>query len=105
MSTTKPSAWGYIDVAGIAKPYRSESHRSSMRNAVQYGGVQELFTSQPAAARAPLTDAQIDRAVAVERDALLDYIYEHGTATEGIIERVRKLARAAVAASEKGGAK
>lgn len=52
-----------------------------------------------------LTPAQIDRAVAAERDALLDHIYDHGTTAEGVMVRVRKLARAAIeATSQEGGA-
>lgn len=46
-----------------------------------------------------LTDEQIDSATAKERDALLDHIYEYGTAAEGILERIRKLARAAIDAA------
>jgi hypothetical protein len=34
-------------------------------------------------------------ATAQERDALLDHIYEYGTAAEGVLERIRKLCRAA----------
>jgi hypothetical protein len=50
-----------------------------------------------------LTDEQIDSATSKERDQLLDHIYEYGTAAEGILERIRKLARAAIdAAMEKG---
>tara|TARA_R110000868_G_scaffold406132_1_gene686296 strand:+ start:210 stop:527 length:318 start_codon:yes stop_codon:yes gene_type:complete len=46
-----------------------------------------------------LTDEQIDSATSKERDALLDHIYEYGTAAEGILERIRKLARAAIDAA------
>jgi hypothetical protein len=45
--------------------------------------------------RKPLTDEEIDAATAQERDALLDHIYEYGTAAEGVLERIRKLCRAA----------
>ncbi len=45
-------------------------------------------------ARQPLTDEEIDKATAQERDALLDHIYEYGTAAEGVLERARKLCRA-----------
>jgi hypothetical protein len=45
-------------------------------------------------ARQPLTDEEIDKATAQERDALLDHIYEYGTAAEGVLERTRKLCRA-----------
>jgi hypothetical protein len=43
--------------------------------------------------RPPLTDEEIDKATAQERDALLDHIYEYGTAAEGVLERIRKLCR------------
>ena len=49
-----------------------------------------------------LTDEQIDSATSKERDDLLDHIYEYGTAAEGILERIRKLARAAIDAAMKG---
>jgi hypothetical protein len=45
--------------------------------------------------RKPLTEEEIDAATAQERDALLDHIYEYGTAAEGVLERIRKLCRAA----------
>ena len=51
-----------------------------------------LFTTPPQ--RPPLTDEEIDKATAQERDALLDHIYEYGTAAEGVLERIRKLCRA-----------
>ena len=44
--------------------------------------------------RKPLTEEEIDAATAKERDALLDHIYEYGTAAEGVLERIRKLCRA-----------
>jgi len=47
-----------------------------------------------------LTDEQIDSATSKERDDLLDHIYEYGTAAEGILERIRKLARAAINAEK-----
>ena len=52
-----------------------------------------LYTAPPQ--RKPLTDEEIDVATAQERDALLDHIYEYGTAAEGVLERIRKLCRAA----------
>lgn len=66
----------------------------------------KLYAAAPAPVALTLTDEQIDRAVAAERDALLDHIYEHNTAAEGVIERVRKLARAAINAAtrQEGGA-
>jgi hypothetical protein len=53
---------------------------------------QPLYTAPPQ--RPPLTDEEIDKATAQERDALLDHIYEYGTAAEGVLERIRKLCRA-----------
>ena len=44
--------------------------------------------------RKPLTEEEVDAATAQERDALLDHIYEYGTAAEGVLERIRKLCRA-----------
>lgn len=44
--------------------------------------------------RQPLSDAEIDSSVAAARDALLDHIYEHGTTAEGVMQRVRNIARA-----------
>jgi len=52
-----------------------------------------LYTAPPQ--RKPLTEEEIDAATAQERDALLDHIYEYGTAAEGVLERIRKLCRAA----------
>ena len=52
-----------------------------------------LYTAPPQ--RLPLTEQEIDAATAQERDALLDHIYEYGTAAEGVLERIRKLCRAA----------
>jgi hypothetical protein len=51
-----------------------------------------LYTAPPQ--RKPLTEEEIDAATAQERDALLDHIYEYGTAAEGVLERIRKLCRA-----------
>ena len=51
-----------------------------------------LYTAPPQ--RLPLTEQEIDAATAQERDALLDHIYEYGTAAEGVLERIRKLCRA-----------
>lgn len=48
--------------------------------------------------RAPLTDAEIDKAISTSRDALLDHIFEHGTTAEGIASRFREVARAIEAA-------
>lgn len=51
----------------------------------------------------PLTEEEIDRATAQARDALLDHIYEYGTAAEGVLERIRKLCRAVERAHGIGG--
>ena len=48
--------------------------------------------------RAPLTAAEIDKAISTSRDALLDHIFEHGTTAEGIASRFREVARAIEAA-------
>ena len=53
--------------------------------------------------RKPLTEEEIDAATAQERDALLDHIYEYGTAAEGVLERIRKLCRAVERAYGIGG--
>ena len=54
--------------------------------------VQYLYTApQP---RRRLTDEEIDNTTRKQVDCLLDHIYEYGTAAEGIIERVRVIARA-----------
>ena len=44
--------------------------------------------------RRRLTDEEIDNTTRKQVDDLLDHIYEYGTAAEGIIERVRAIARA-----------
>jgi hypothetical protein len=41
-----------------------------------------------------LTDERIDQVSAIARDALLDFIYENGTASEGVRPLVRGIARA-----------
>ena len=56
----------------------------------------DLYTSPPQ--RQPLTDEQIDNATRKQVDALLDHIYEYGTAAEGSDFRVRAIARAIEAA-------
>ncbi|MFN8776141.1 MAG: hypothetical protein ACK5XV_05170 [Flavobacteriales bacterium] len=57
----------------------------------------EIYTVAPPP-RHPLTDEEIDKAIAQERDALLDHVYEYGTTAEGVLRRVRRLARAVEAA-------
>lgn len=54
-------------------------------------------------AQAEPSDAELDAATAKARDELLDFIYEHGTASEGVSRLVRKLARAALKQQEKQG--
>jgi len=60
-----------------------------------------LFAGSPSIAvytapqpRRRLTDEEIDNTTRKQVDDLLDHIYEYGTAAEGIIERVRAIARA-----------
>ena len=48
----------------------------------------------PQPAKQSLTDEDIDNTTRKQVDDLLDHIYEYGTAAEGIIERVRAIARA-----------
>ena len=52
----------------------------------------------PQPAKQSLTDEEIDNTIRKQVDDLLDHIYEYGTAAEGIIERVRAIARAIEAA-------
>ena len=63
--------------------------------------VMPLYAAPPQ--RKPLTEEEIDAATAQERDALLDHIYEYGTAAEGVLERIRKLCRAVERARGIGG--
>jgi hypothetical protein len=44
-----------------------------------------------------MTETQINVAGMPEFDALLDHIYEYGTASEGIIDRANAFARAIIA--------
>ena len=44
--------------------------------------------------REPLTDAEMDAAIADARDALLDHVYEHGTVAEGTVRLARNIGRA-----------
>lgn len=55
-----------------------------------------LYTSPPK--RQPLTDEQIDNLGRKEKDALLDFIYENGTASEGSDYFFKKYARVILAA-------
>jgi hypothetical protein len=50
--------------------------------------------------RKPLTDEQIDNAIRDDGNILLDHIYEYGTSAEGVTERLRSIARAAINAVE-----
>ena len=56
----------------------------------------KLYTSPPK--RQPLTDEQIDNLGRKEKDALLDFIYENGTASEGSDYFFKKYARSIEAA-------
>jgi len=47
-----------------------------------------------------LTDEEIDNVIRDDGDILLDHIYEYGTSAEGITERLRSVARAAINAVE-----
>ena len=47
-----------------------------------------------------MTNEQIDNAIRKFADDLLDYIYENGTACEGITARVRAIARVAITKSK-----
>ena len=71
---------------GLGRPCDIESARGAFEQALK------AYTAPPQ--RKPLTDEEIDRATAQARDALLDHIYEYGTAAEGVLERIRKLCRA-----------
>lgn len=57
-----------------------------------------LWPEPPRSPRKPLSDEEIKFATFAERDDLLDHIYEYGTAAEGVLERINKLARAIEAA-------
>ena len=58
------------------------------------GWTEEPLYTTPQPQRPPLTDEEIDKATAQERDALLDHIYEHGTTAGGVLRRIRRLCRA-----------
>ena len=97
----EPVAWRTFDGEG-GYDYRTasleENYRNEYiaRNGKAYADwVQPLYTA-PLQLK-PLTDEEIDKAIAQERDALLDHIYEYGTTAEGVLERIRRLARAAIA--------
>jgi len=61
--------------------------------------VEALRTALAAPAPEPLTDEEIDAAIAKERDALLEHLYGPATDGPGVDKRVRKLARAAINAA------
>lgn len=50
----------------------------------------------------PLTDAEMDAAIADARDALLDHVYEHGTVAEGTVRLARNIGRAVEHAHRNG---
>ena len=52
--------------------------------------------------REPLTDAEMDAAIADARDALLDHVYEHGTVAEGTVRLARNIGRAVERAHDIG---
>lgn len=68
----------------------------AMELVASYLDALEFSAQQEAPAAQPLSDEQIDAATASARDALLDHIYEYGTAAEGMQRRVRAIARAAI---------
>ena len=90
--TQEPVAWRFearhIDTAWVpaVSLKRPGPEHKYMRNVIP------LYTTPPQ--RKPLTEEEIDVTTAQERDALLDHIYEYGTAAEGVLERIRKLCRA-----------
>ena len=83
----EPVAWMCSSPELMAKGYKRFSSRCEGDWNIP------VYTAPPQ--RKPLTDEEIDVATAQERDALLDHIYEYGTAAEGVLERIRKLCRAA----------
>jgi len=85
--SVEPVAWMCSSPELMAKGYKRFSSRCEGDWNIP------VYTAPPQ--RKPLTDEEIDVATAQERDALLDHIYEYGTAAEGVLERIRKLCRAA----------
>jgi hypothetical protein len=98
----EPVAWLVMDESGYvqhAASWRDAAHEH-INDAINEHDlvcartwrVVPVYTAPPQ--RKPLTEEEIDAATAQERDALLDHIYEYGTAAEGVLERIRKLCRA-----------
>ena len=77
--------------------YRLEPHDNFDIKSIPFNVDVPLFKGSPA--QKPLTDEQIDNAIRDDGDILLDHIYEYGTAAEGVTERLRAIARAAINAS------
>jgi hypothetical protein len=106
----EPVAWAGYDLDGMVEAFSRviEAHHSSkhpfhnpidtdakMALRILRGFIPSMKAYAATPQRKPLTDEEIDVATAQERDALLDHIYEYGTAAEGVLERIRKLCRAA----------
>jgi hypothetical protein len=72
----------------------NEARTVIAEDAIATGRRPLIFGDAAPPQRPPLTEEEIDKAVAQERDALLDHIYEYGTLAEGVLERIRKLCRA-----------
>ena len=85
----EPVAWRYQDARGN---YRYRGYVQGFDKEYSRLKPVPLYAAPPQ--RPPLTDEEIAEATAQERDALLDHIYEYGTAAEGVLERIRKLCRA-----------
>ena len=105
----KPVAWSGYDLDGMVEAFSRviEAHHSSkhpfhdpintdarMALRILRGLIPAMKAYAATPQRKPLTEEEIDAATAQERDALLDHIYEYGTAAEGVLERIRKLCRA-----------
>jgi hypothetical protein len=106
----EPVAWSGYDLDGMVEAFSRviEAHHSSkhpfhnpidtdakMALRILRGFIPSMKAYAAPPQRKPLTEEEIDAATAQERDALLDHIYEYGTAAEGVLERIRKLCRAA----------
>ena len=114
----KPVAWSGYDLDGMVEAFSRviEAHHSSkhpfhnpidmdakMALRILRGFIPAMKAYATPPQRKPLTEEEIDAATAQERDALLDHIYEYGTAAEGVLERIRKLCRAVERAYGIGG--
>ena len=105
----EPVAWAGYDLDGMVEAFSRviEAHHSSkhpfhdpidtdakMALRILRGFIPAMKAYATPPQRKPLTEEEVDAATAQERDALLDHIYEYGTAAEGVLERIRKLCRA-----------